>query len=249
MTKIIYDFGANIGDSIPYYLKKADVVVAVEANPALCAIMKSRFAHELSVGQLHIENCVLTATLEGDVRFYVHKQIHFVSQLPKPTKDYIGSFDQIILPSLSPASVIAKYGEPFYIKIDIEHYDQAILSSLFLNKIYPQFISAESHNIDIFALLVACARYNAFKLVDGRSVCEKYKNLSFISEDGNPESYSFPFHSAGPFGEDIFGNWMPANDFFLLLASEGLGWKDIHATNIAQASIDSCVAEPVIASL
>jgi len=249
MKKIIYDFGANIGDNIPYYLKKADVVVAVEANPALCRMMEARFSRELKSGQLHIENCVLTTNSEKEVCFYVHKQIHFVSQFPKPTDSYIGSFHQIMLPSLSPATIVNKYGAPFYIKIDIEHYDQAILAGLFQNDIYPQFISAESHNIDIFAMLVACARYNAFKLVDGRSVCEKYKNFSFISNDGNSEIYSFPYHSAGPFGDDVSGNWMPANDFFLLLASEGLGWKDIHATNIAQTSIDSCIAEPVIAHL
>jgi FkbM family methyltransferase len=249
MKKIIYDFGANTGGSIPYYLKKADVVVAVEANPQLCAIMEDKFALELNSGKLYIENCVLTASSEGNVCFYSHKQLHFASQFPRPTDAYIGSFHQIMLPSLSPAKIIDKYGEPFYIKIDIEHYDQAILGSLFMNKIYPQFISAESHNIDIFAMLVACAHYNAFKLVDGRSVCEKYKDLSFISNDGDMESYSFPYHSAGPFGDDVSGNWMPANEFFLLLASEGLGWKDIHATNIAQTSIDSCVAEPVIAHL
>jgi FkbM family methyltransferase len=249
MKKIIYDFGANIGDSIPYYLRKADVVIAVEANPALCALMETRFSRELASGRLYIENCVLTTNSETEVCFYVHKQIHFVSQFPRPTDAYIGSFHQIMLPSLSPASIIDKYGKPFYIKIDIEHYDQVVLGNLFTNKIYPEFISAESHNIDIFAMLVASARYNAFKLVDGRSVCEKYKDFSFASNDGNSDFYSFPYHSAGPFGNDVFGNWMPANDFFLLLASEGLGWKDIHATNVVQTSMDSCVADPVIAHL
>ena len=33
--KIIYDIGANNGDDIGYYLKKADQVIAVEANPDL----------------------------------------------------------------------------------------------------------------------------------------------------------------------------------------------------------------------
>ena len=249
MKKIIYDFGANTGDGIPYYLKKADVVVAVEANPALCKVIGDQFSDELKSGQLYIENCVLTAGQEENVCFYVHKAIHFVSQFPRPTDAYIGSFHQIILPSFSPKSVINKYGEPLYIKIDIEHYDHVILASLFSSKIYPKYVSAESHNIDIFAMLVACGHYNAFKLVDGRSVCEKYRNMSFISNDGAREFYSFPYHSAGPFGDDVSGDWMPANDFFLLLASQGLGWKDIHATNIAQTSQNSCVAEPVIAHL
>jgi hypothetical protein len=34
--KVIHDIGANNGDDIPYYLKKADIVVAVEADPVLC---------------------------------------------------------------------------------------------------------------------------------------------------------------------------------------------------------------------
>ncbi len=41
--KIIYDFGANNGDDIPYYLKKAELVVAVEANPSLCQKIEERF--------------------------------------------------------------------------------------------------------------------------------------------------------------------------------------------------------------
>jgi len=48
MKRIIYDFGANTGNDIPYYLKKADVVVAVEANP--------RFASQSS--PYSIMNCL-----------------------------------------------------------------------------------------------------------------------------------------------------------------------------------------------
>lgn len=68
--RIIYDFGANDGDDIPYYLMKADLVVAVEANPGLCAQMSVRFADEVRSGRLIIENCVLTdSETEGEVDF------------------------------------------------------------------------------------------------------------------------------------------------------------------------------------
>ena len=40
MKKIIYDFGANNGDNIEYYLLKSDLVIAVEANPELCDFIK-----------------------------------------------------------------------------------------------------------------------------------------------------------------------------------------------------------------
>jgi predicted RNA methylase len=40
---LIYDFGANVGSHLDYYLEKADRVVAVEANPALCRAIEERF--------------------------------------------------------------------------------------------------------------------------------------------------------------------------------------------------------------
>jgi hypothetical protein len=104
--------------------------------------------------------------------------------------------------------------------------------TLFLSNIHPPFISAESHSIAVFAHLVSLGSYNAFKLVDGHTVSTKYKNHPIRVGDQS-ELYSFPYHSAGPFGEDIAGDWMSADDLFQLLSLVKLGWKDIHATNQA----------------
>ena len=72
MKKTIYDFGANNGDDIPYYLMKADVVVAVEANPILCQLMYERFLPQIKQGRLIVENCVITSENDGvDVDFYI----------------------------------------------------------------------------------------------------------------------------------------------------------------------------------
>ena len=40
MKKVIYDFGASDGRNIPYYLLKSDLVIAVEANPKNCEVIK-----------------------------------------------------------------------------------------------------------------------------------------------------------------------------------------------------------------
>ena len=229
--KIIYDLGSNNGDDIPYYLKKADLVVAVEANPSLCVDIERRFSSEIRERKLFVESCVLTPDdSKPEVFFYLHKRDHVYSQFPKPDEAIIEEFEKKLLPSKSISSLIEKYGDPYYIKIDIEHYEAAILEALFRSNIRPPFISAESHSIDVFAILVASGSYNSFKLVDGHTVSKKFKNLS-ISVGGRREIYSFPYHSAGPFGEDVPGEWMSANNFFRLLAYEQLGWKDIHATN------------------
>lgn len=232
--KVIYDFGANNGDDVPYYLKKADIVVAVEANPSLCREMGERFADDVREGRFRVENCVLIG--EGgdpEVYFYLHKRRHVLSQFTQPDEAVIGDFEKVLLPSQSVMQILSKHGPPYYIKIDIEGYDEVILRELFENGIKPPFISAESSGIEVFALLIAMGGYRAFKLVEGKTVAKKYKNHR-ISVRGGHEVYSFPAQSAGPFGEDITGEWMNADDLFNLLAAKKIGWRDIHATNLFQ---------------
>lgn len=226
---IIYDLGANNGDDIPYYLKKAQQVVAVEANPLLCQQIRSRFAQEIAQGRLHVENVVLVeAGDDGEVPFHLSRHHHVLGQFPRPPDDVIHMYDQVLLPSRDVMSIIRQYGPAYYIKIDLEKYDEVILRTLFLNGVRPPFISAESHHIAVFALLVALGGYRDFKLVDGKSVCEKYRDHP-IAVAGGVERYSFPHHSAGPFGDDIGGAWLDADALFRELARVGLGWKDIHA--------------------
>ena len=229
--KIIYDFGSNNGDDIPYYLLKSDLVIAVEANPALCDHIKKRFKDAILNGNLIVKNCVLVVEKSSDKQaFYIHETKDRLSQLPKP--ENIDRFKKVYVPSINVIDLIRNYGDPYYIKIDLESYDQIILRELFINNIMPPYISAESHSIDVFASLVALGKYNAFKIVDGRSVSDRYKDYDITTNDGGISKYSFPKHSAGPFGNDINGPWMTSANFFRVLAFVGLGWKDIHATTI-----------------
>jgi FkbM family methyltransferase len=229
--RIIYDFGANNGDDVAYYIQKADKVVAVEANPALAAGVEARFRDEIAAGRLVVEACVLTDGPAAEaVPFHVHKTNHVESQFPKPPASRAHLFEEIRVPSQNVVDLIRRHGEPHYVKLDIEHYDQVILGRLFRSGIRPPYISAESHTIEVFALMVA-AGYAAFKLVDGASVLQRYGQAT-IATAGGPRPWSFPEHSAGPFGEDIAGPWMTRNNFFRVLAFAGLGWRDIHASRV-----------------
>jgi FkbM family methyltransferase len=228
--KIIYDFGANNGDDIPYYLLKADQVIAVEANPVLANHIRARFAEAIAAGRLVVEACALTVEESGPaVPFYVHKLNHVLSQFPRPEPAQLAEFDEIQVPSSNVVQLIRRHGEPHYIKVDIEHYDQAILRALFDAGVFPPYISAESHSAEVFALLLTVGRYQAFKLVDGRSVPARYREARIMTLSGEA-GYSFPAHSAGPFGQDVAGPWMTANNFFRVLGFVGLGWRDIHAS-------------------
>lgn len=232
--KIIYDFGANNGDDIPYYLKKADLVVAIEANPSLCRSIEDRFSAAIAEDRLRVENCVVVAGSDApEVNFYLHKRHHVLGQLPRPDQSVIGDYDTVMLPSRPVIEILQKHGPAYCIKTDIEGYDHILLKEMFKNGIRPPYISAESTTIQVFALLVALGEYRAFKLVEGETVASKYRDCEIAAKSGR-ERYSFPPHSAGPFGDDIAGEWMNADDLFSLLAEKGMGWRDIHATSLAE---------------
>ena len=124
MKKIIYDFGANNGDNIEYYLLKSDLVVAVEANPELCDFIKKKFKCEIDNKKLIVENCVLTVdTNELLQKFYIHKESHLLGQFPKPDEKYINNFYIREITSRKVMDILKEYGDPYYIKIDVENYD------------------------------------------------------------------------------------------------------------------------------
>ena len=230
--KIIYDVGSNNGDDIPYYLKKSDLVVAVEADPSLAALIRGRFSAEIASGRVVVENYVITvAEQSAATPFYIHKGHHVLSQFGRPAEDRIDQFEETHLPSKRLVQVIEQYGTPHYVKIDVEGYDQDLLEDLFSHRIFPPYLSAESHSIKVFTALVSLGRYKAFKLVDGPSIPHTYGRHTIRTTSG-AEEHAFPDHSAGPFGNDINGGWEGPESFFRTLASAGLGWKDIHVSNV-----------------
>jgi FkbM family methyltransferase len=224
MKKIIYDLGSNDGCNIPYYLLKSDLVVAVEANPILCQLIKKVFEKDIIDGRLIVENCIVTALSNNeDKEFYIHKRKHVLSQFLLPSQEVLNSYYKIKVNSRNILSIIKDHGTPYYIKIDLENYDYYILKELFLQKIYPKYLSVEAHNENVYDLIIENGKYKSFKLVDGHTVEKKYRNR--IIKNIN---YSFKRHSAGPFGNDIDGQWMTEENFRFLLSVVGFGWKDIH---------------------
>ena len=235
--RTIYDLGANNGDDIPYYLLKGDLVVAVEASPALAAGLRERFAAEIAANRVAVENCVLTIDpAVTEVPFFLHRANHLLSQLPRPASGVLGEFDETVLPAATFSALAARHGDPYYVKIDLEGYDDVILQEIFRSGVFPSYISAEAHTIDVFCTLVALGGYHAFKLVEGEFVGRDYAAHPIATgtgKDGGTQVYKFPCpHSSGPFGNDVKGPWMDRALFLRYLAHVGPGWIDIHASRV-----------------
>ncbi|MEO7603086.1 MAG: FkbM family methyltransferase [Sphingomicrobium sp.] len=241
-ASVIYDFGMNNGDDVEYYLLKCDRVVGVEANASLCEQARERFAKDIASGRLSILNVALSERASAaPLTFYIHKTNHVLSQLPEPADDVRDEYEPVLVPCRTPSSIIREFGPPLYIKVDIEYYDHHVLRELFAARIFPPDISAESHSIGIFACLVENG-YTYFSLVDGQSVSETYGDATISTATGDLP-FSFPEHSAGPYGDDIRAPWEDADSFFQTLATAGLGWKDIHASRRLRSAD---LAEPIV---
>lgn len=236
--RMIWDLGAHNGSNIEYYLKKADCVVAVEANPRLCQQIQWRYSREIAAGTVIVENVVLIETDTPDyVDFWVHRENDVLSQVLRPSDET--AFERVRLPAKSIRQLHRQHGTPFFVKFDLEQYDEFALRAMFLQEIFPEYVSVEAHSVEVFGTLLALGRYSSFKLVDGASVSSVYRKTLLTKRNGEKERYSFPSHSAGPFGDDVHGSWMSPNAFVRVLGAVGLGWKDIHASKIDPATTTS----------
>ena len=132
--KIIFDIGANQGQNLNYFLEKADVVVAFEANPDLVLNIKKKFKEFIDNGKLVIENIAL---IDDDniekINFFVSGGKGITSTLfPENPNE----FEKREVKCGKASSLIKKYLEKYkiseieYIKIDIEGADHLVLNDL-----------------------------------------------------------------------------------------------------------------------
>jgi FkbM family methyltransferase len=226
---IIYDLGAHNGSDLPYYLEKADKVIAVEANPQLANHISYSFSNAVSAGRLVVENVAITDNSSVDqLKFWLNKESDVLSSLVPPKSDQ-ANYHTVFVPGLSIEDLILRYGDPWFIKIDLEGLDTRILRELFRLGIFPEFISVEGHSLDVMGVLSGIGNYNAFKLQYGNEIGVKFKDFHFMSREGRSLTYSFPNHSAGPFGEDLPQPWVGVNEVYDTISLVGPGWWDLHA--------------------
>jgi len=232
---VIYDVGMNNGDDCAYYLKKGFAVVAMEANPALCDAASRRFEAAIAAGSLTILNLGI-ADFSGAATFYVHRTNSVLSTFVK-LEDRVGytgtlpedEFTPIQIATRRLSDVVADYGAPHYVKIDIEGFDARCLADLRRAGMMPAYISAEAHTIETYYHLVAMG-YRKFKMVAGETVQTDYAAHRIGCLDGGQAMHDFPAHSAGPFGEDVHGPWLDKDAILARWLERGKGWFDLHAT-------------------
>ncbi len=135
--KIIFDIGANKGQNLNYFLDKADIVVAFEANSNLVEKIKSDFKEFIDNKKLIVENIALIDDENiKKIDFYISKVNDVLSTL---YPDDISKFYKQEVRCQKASVLIKRYlknyniSEIEYIKIDIERADTLVLNNLLKN--------------------------------------------------------------------------------------------------------------------
>jgi FkbM family methyltransferase len=231
-NKVIYDVGMHNGDDTDYYLKKGFRVVAVEANPLLCEAARNRFAEHIESGRLKIHNVAIAAEA-GSVKFYVNDQNSVLSSLLQPS-DMTG-WREVVCQAHPLTELLEAPDQTEFVKLDIEGADLLALEDLYRQRILPPNISCEAHRIEVVCKLISMG-YQKFKLVRCSVIGKRNAVSKITTSDGAVLMHAFPRHSSGPFGDDLGGRWMTADQVLYSWLGRhvlyGNGWYDVHATRV-----------------
>lgn len=226
---IAYDVGMHNGDDTAYYLAKGFRVVSIEANPAMVAAAKERFAAEIASGRVVIEARGV-ADRTGELTFYVNPENTVQSSFVLPEGR---TWNEVVVPTTALSSLIAQHGTPDLLKIDIESMDLIALRDLQQHSIRPPYISAEAHSFDVLLELHSMG-YRRFRLINGKTIAQVFGRMPIRRLDGQVTPFHFRKQCSGPFGNDITTPWLTIEGACQLWLSRlhilGRGWYDIHAS-------------------
>lgn len=218
MSDLIYDVGMDNGDDSEFYLLKGFRVVAVEADPDLCRAAEQRFQTFLKSGQLTIVNRAIVPNA-GPTTFYRssnHGWGTVVEDWHRYNVAHKVAANSLIVDGTTLADLVESYGQPFYLKVDIEGMDRTALKSLTETRIRPPYVSMEtsfersptpaSIRSD-FDTLVRLG-YDRFKLVDQIMVPQQLPPSPALM--GRYVPHAFTSSASGLFGEEAPGVWLSA---------------------------------------
>ena len=212
--QLIFDVGAHRGEDTRYYLEKGFRVVAVEAHPDLAAGLRSLFPAALASGQLQVAECAVAET-PGTVEFYVNDRISEWGTIRPNWAERNSKLKttsrSIAVRSVTFAELLATYGVPYYLKVDIEGADLLCLEALLDSDDRPAYVSIESEKrswdgllaeFDLFERL----GYDRFQLVDQMHI-DRQRHPATVAE-GLASDRPFAYGSSGLFGRDLPAEWV-----------------------------------------
>jgi FkbM family methyltransferase len=217
---LIIDVGAHNGQDTAFYLAKGFSVVAIEANPALADHISTKLASHVRAGKLRVLK-VAIASDTGTQRLGISDEMTIWSSL---STDFIRrnegvgtAYRYVDVPTMPFDHVLAEFGIPYYLKIDIEGLDMLCVEALYRFRERPTYLSVESHVTvgpaplrAIQAELTHLQRlgYTRFQYVNQRN--HSRRPLPCPAREGRYVSGPFAEGASGPFGRELPPRWQSA---------------------------------------
>lgn len=212
----VFDIGMHKGEDTNYYLARGFRVVGVEADPDLLQNCRARFTDAIAEGRLFLHH---GAIIEDDgaesVRFYKnpHNTV-WGTVVPAWAARNAGlgaASVEIEVPVVDFPGLLARYGCPHYLKIDIEGMDRVCLAKLLGTPHRPKFVSIESEKVNYCDLvkefdLFRDLGYRRFYIQQQSDIASR--KVPPESSEGRFVDYRFESGSTGPFGTDLGGDWL-----------------------------------------
>lgn len=216
---LIYDIGMHQGEDSELYLKKGFRVIGIEAVPALAKAAGESLREYVESGQLVILN-VAIAEREGALTFFESTASSVWGTLyPEwARRNEAKSGKPCIERSVEGtrlATILSKYGIPYYLKIDVEGADTLCLEALKAFEQKPKFVSFESTMTswrDLeheFALLKELG-YSKYKVVAQHKVHKQRSPAA--AKEGRYVDHRFQPGASGLFGDEAPGKWLSEED-------------------------------------
>lgn len=241
---LIFDIGMHRGHDTRFYLDKGFRVVALDANPGLCAAARQLFAADLAQGRLQIVDAALHARAGESVTFYINPRKDDWSSLNAGSARREGDeVQEVCAPGVTLAELLERHGVPRYIKCDIEGADEEFARQLNAWRgAMPAFVSIEAQSLEAISFLSG-AGYDRFQLVN------QWLLPSVVppepAREGRYAAARFDGHSSGLFGHELQpGGWVPLRrviehyfafgDLSQATPPVAFGWIDVHATTQAE---------------
>jgi FkbM family methyltransferase len=259
---LIYDVGMNDGSDTAYYLSRGFRVLAIEANPLLVESAEERFARFIQAGKLRILNIGI-ADHCGILPFWVNHEFSGWSSFNHVLASKHGTSSRRLDVNCTTFDrILAEYGVPHYMKVDIEGYDSYCIDALETGCL-PRYLSVEFFRGDFEHMLSRLAQlgYRRFKMIEQenhtsgmpifpheratriiRKVCRRFRIARALIQSlpawAKPNKCEFlrppspRCGDSGPFGEETHGRWRSFTEIRLLA-----NW--LHSNNAAIGLLES----------
>ena len=199
----------------------ADRVVAIEADPDLCARARERFAAEIADGRLTVLN-IGVGPQAGTLDFWICETKREWNSFSRRIASRDGlPHHAIKIPCQTFDWIVARHGVPGILKIDIEGHDRFCIDALAALPDLPAYVSVEIGDIDAFTRRLEALGYTEFKCIsqfDFLPMQLPPSDEQLRRERGEPAptrrhgDWIFPEGSSGPCAEHTAGRWLSADE-------------------------------------